>query len=293
MKKKTLVLAIKIVTVLLWVIALFFPNIYAETEKIEVVDYTQTNLEQTTATKMYFDVEFSKDVVKGNITMAFADSQDGNIDFAVEIPFSGNKTNVVRIEVSSDKFMQLEDIYYTVSKAKVTTTAVNVLNKVMYPVAMALAVFLIFVLRIQYKEYVVEGKKVQVYAGVLKHTVYVDNIQAYGERYLFTNKKRTLSVPLSDKIEMEVTFRANNKIETISRNRPIIENGDVVEPVVSEEGIVGSLEAAEERIKPASEESKIVGGLENADMVQTEKTEVFEAQEEPKTETTEENKSNE
>lgn len=293
MTKKALILIMKIAMIALWVVALFFPNIYAKTEGIEIVDYNQVNLEQSTSTKNYFEVTFTHEVVDGVITMGFSESANGSYEFTVAVPFENNKGKSVVIEVSSTEFAEMESIYYTAASAKVTTKTVDLLDKVMYPVAIALAVILIFVLRIRYKEYVVEGKKVQIYAGVLNHTVYVDNIQAYGERYLFTNKKRTLSVPLSDKIEMEITFRANNKIESISRNRPIIENGDVVEPVVSDEGVVGSLEAAEERIKPASEESKIVGGLEDTGLVQTEKSEMFETQEEPKTEKAEENKPNE
>lgn len=286
MKKKTLILAMKIVAVVLWAVTLFFPQIYANVEKVEVVDYNQTRLEETTATKLFFDVEFSKDVVKGKVQMSFADAQDGVVDLVVEVPFSGNDDNVVSIEISSDSLAEFEEVYYVVSNATVTTTTVNLLDKVMYPVAIVLAILLIFILRIQYKEYVVEGKTVQVYAGILNHIVYVDNIQAYGERYLFTNKKRMLTVPLSDKVEMDITFRANNKIETISRSRPIVENGDVVEPVVSEEVSVGSLEAAENRIETATNFDKIevAETTEIAPEIQTEKAENFEVQEEPKKE---------
>ena len=293
MKKKTLILGIKIFAIVLWIIALFVPNIYEEFENVEVVDYYQTNLEETTKTTMYFDVEFSKDVYKGHIALGFSETEDGEYDLEIAVPFTNHEGNIVRIEISSEEFEEFDEIYYTYVGSIITTTTVNMLNKIMYPVAIALAVLLIFILRIQYKEYVVEGKTVQIYAGIANHMVYVDNIQAYSEKYLFTNKKRMLTIPLSDKVEMDITFRANNKIETVSRNRPVIENGNIVEPVVSEEVSVGSLEAAEERIETATEYEKIENKDANenegsGDLIQTEKTENFEKQEEPKKEATEE-----
>ena len=76
------------------------------------------------------------------------------------------------------------------------------------------------------------------------------------------------------------------QIETISRNRPVIENGNIVEPVVSEEVSVGSLEAAEERIETATNFDKIEieETVEPAPEIQAEKDEIFETQEEQKKE---------
>ena len=51
---------------------------------------------------------------------------------------------------------------YDFEWAVVTSKTADLINTIMYPVAIALAVALIFVLRIQYKEYEVEGNKKQV-----------------------------------------------------------------------------------------------------------------------------------
>lgn len=230
MKKKTGILVVKIVAVAIWLLALLAPTIYSSIEKIEMVDFNITTDIYPNVKTYEFVVDFDKEVVEGEITMGFYDGE-GRLLFEETATFEKNDSKTATVLITSDKFISNYDALeeYRFEGAEVTTKTVNLLNTVMYPVAIALAVALIFVLRIQYKEYEVDGKLIQIYAGVLHHTVYVDNIQAYGEKYLFTNKKTMLTIPVSDVHEMQIVFRANNKIEAMTANRPIIENGDVVE----------------------------------------------------------------
>lgn len=230
MNKKTTILVIKIVAVLIWLAALLAPSVYSSTEKIEMVDFNiQTDIYPNVKT-YEFVVEFDKEVVEGEITMGFYD-ESGKLLFKETGTFKKNDSKTATVLITSDKFVSEYDALaeYKFEGAEVTTKTANLLNTVMYPVAIVLAVALVFVLRLQYKEYEVDGKLIQIYAGVLQHTVYVDNIQAYGEKYLFTNKKTMLTIPVSNEHEMQIVFRANNRIEAMTQNRPIIQNGDVVE----------------------------------------------------------------
>lgn len=229
MNKSKGVLIVKIIAVVVWFVSLFFPTIYKEIEKVEMKDFNQIAHEGQTATKYYFEVEFTKEVESGSITMGFYD-EEGQLLFSQSVPFENNKSNKVVISVESENFETFAEslVDYKFDGATITTKSASTVEKVMYPASIMLAVVLVFVLRIRYKEYEVEGKNVQIYAGILNHTVYVDNIQAYSERYLLTNKKTVLAVPLSETQEMEIIFRANNRIETMTRNRPVVENGDVV-----------------------------------------------------------------
>lgn len=236
MNKSRGVLIVKIIAIVVWLLSLLSPTIFTEIEKVEMKDFNQIEHIEQTETTYYFEIEFTKEIESGTITMGFYD-EEGHLLFAQSVPFENNKSNKVVIAVENEKFVEFRETLadYKFEYANITTKTASIIEKVMYPVSIVLAVALVFVLRIRYKEYEVEGKKVQIYAGIVNHTIYVDNIQAYSERYLLTNKKTTLAVPLSETQEMEIIFRANNRIETMVRNRPVVENGDVVLSAIPEE----------------------------------------------------------
>lgn len=254
MKKKSKILIIKVIAVAVWLVTLLFPTIYAEVKPTKYVDSYVVSAdyisEESNEIMAVFAVEFSQKVTEGTFKFSFKESENGAVVFSREMEFDDNNSKIVKVIITSEKFDTMAEVYYDIEYEVVPKIA-GILDKVMYPIAIAIAIVLVFVLRIQYKEYEVDGKLIQIYAGVLNHTVYVDNIQAYSEKYLFTNKKTMLTIPVSNEHEMNIVFRANNRIETMTRNRPVIENGDVVVPA---ENIAGDSDVKLQELSSPAEQ---------------------------------------
>lgn len=212
MKKRNIILAVKVFSVVLWLFTLFFPTIYASSEKVEYVDINQI---QGT---YKFEVEFTKPVKEGNIKIGFYD-ENKKLVIENDYHFEDNNSKIVVADLSDKNFNNVAS--YDFESANVVTVDADKIDSIMYPVSIIFLILMFIVCRVRIKEYEVDGKHVEIYAGVVNHTVKIDEIVVHAEKYFLTSKKTMLKVPVSETHEMEIVFRSNNKIEVMTRKREI------------------------------------------------------------------------
>lgn len=266
MKKKYIINALKIIIVILWLAVLFTPTIFVNTQDVKSLDFAWSLSSDESEGYDYFDVEFSHEVIEGEITVGYY-NLDFELDHTVTVSFEQEASKVVTIAVPLEGIPE-DAIIPDFESASVLTKQADLINKIMYPIAIVIAVALFFVLRLNVKEFESEDRKVEIYSGLVNHHVKVDGIKVYAERYLFTRQKTTLEVPLSERLSMKVVFRANNKIETypISKQVEDVETATLKSP--SEDV---STDSKTEEVDKVSTIAETVETAEHAENTESEK----------------------
>lgn len=259
MKTKNKILIVKICALLIWAFAIIFPSIFKNMQTINYVDIN-LNEEMSEGDYFQFNVEFSDYVAEGDVTIEFYDA-DKNSVYLVTLPFESRNSKVAVISIDKES-VPVEAERYDFIEANVQTPMAKTVNNIMYPLSIAMVVVVVFALRIRYREDYFGDDVVEIYSGVLNHTVKVNNGVVFRDKYLITMKMTTLTVDVNDTTAMNVTFRANNRIEVFVINK---QDTNYVNKKVSEEFVESQTVKTEE----ISQESEPV----QSEMIQTEKVE--------------------
>ena len=247
MNKQKLIKILKIAAVVFWVILLLAPTIYGTVDVVTMRDYDETyDIETDTHN---FEVYVDKEVVEGTVTIGFYDEDDTLLS-SVEIPFEKNKGTTVEVSLA-DRDIHEDATKYDIIDMEVKTQSLKTLEAVLYPVAIVYVIAMVAVLRINYANATVEGKDVEVYAGVFKQTLKVDGEIAAQEKKMFISKPISLMATLENGTNVLAQIDAKHRISIYSQEQPKQETPNeiqAVEPVT---------EVVEEPIAEQPEESDV------------------------------------
>ncbi len=213
MTKKKKIKILKIVSVFVWIVLLLAPILTAQ---IEDVTMTSRDLTYNFNTGKYeCSITCDKSFVSGTVKIAFYDADNNYIE-TLEKSFDDNegKTALVIIE-SSELPDEME--YYKIEELRVTTDTQETISAVCYLFAIVLAVALIFILRLVVLEYQLDGKQIEVYAGVIKKTLRVNGELVASTKKASLFKPITLVARVGEK-DIIAEIKANNKIVLYSKD---------------------------------------------------------------------------
>lgn len=203
MKKKNIILFVKILSVVFWLVTLFIPKSYKLIENTEFVKLTRNDKTNQ------FEVEFAKPIKNGNLTISFYDKDDEFFGDYTHF-FEKNDSCVVDFVMNDYDFSEVVKVEF--DNANVNSVDFEMLKKIMYPTSIFCLILMLTMFRIRFKSVIEDGKLIEVYAGVFKHTIKVDGNVIFADKFLF-KKDAKFSVELSDKKLMNVAFKLSNNIE--------------------------------------------------------------------------------
>ena len=214
MSKKLFVTIIKVVSIIIWAVVLFCPMIIGQTQD---VNYVNDNASVITENQVIYTVEFDKEVKSGTLEIEFF--KDDTSVGKTSVPFDNNKGKSVTVTISSatfadaDKFLLLE--------AEVVTVFAGNVSAIMYPIAIVLAVILVFVLKLNAKEQEVNEKNIEVYSGLFTKQIKVDGELVAQEKGVYLFKPARLTYNLSEDKVYVTEFSAAGKITTYVKDEAI------------------------------------------------------------------------
>lgn len=220
MTKKKKIKILKIVMIAVWLILLFAPMITSQMEEIKLTSYDMT----FNANTGKYDCELvcDKNIVSGTAKISFYDGSNSHLK-TVEKTFEENEGKKVII-VFEDSEIPDDVANFKVEELKVTTDTQETIQAVCWLIAIVLAVALVFVLRLVVLEYNLDGKQVEVYAGVRRKTMRINGELVAETKKMFTLKPIVLSAKMGEK-DVIAEIKANNKIVLYSKdNTPKIED---------------------------------------------------------------------
>lgn len=209
MKKSVKLWIIKIAVIVLWVIVLFIPEIFASFQDIKVESINQIVTENTTDSVKYFNVKFSDNVFKGEIVISLID-EHGDVMVQKREKFSGNESNIVRLKIKSGYYSEMAS--YEVSYAWVKTKSVAILSILNLFFSCAILVCVVAVIRIDHKEQVVGKNRVEVYSGIFKHNIKIDGKKVFEDKWFPLFKDRNILLNASETLDLQIAFGSMNKI---------------------------------------------------------------------------------
>ena len=226
MNKQKMIKILKIVSVIVWVILLMAPTLYGTFEVVTINDYEETyNIETD---KHNFEIYCDKEVVEGTVTIGFYD-EDNNLLSSIEVPFEKNEGKTVKVSVDDDDIHD-EAVNYDIIEMEVKTPTLKTIEAVLYPIAIVYVIAMTAVLRINVATATVEGKEVEVYAGVFKKTLKVDGVVASKENKVFFTKPITLLAVLDNGTGIVAEIDVRHRISIYSQAAQKEESAQAIEP---------------------------------------------------------------
>ncbi len=219
MTKKKKVKILKIAMVAVWLVLLIAPII---TSQLETVKLTSYDMEYNETTQKY-DCELvcDKNFVSGTAKIGFYDSSDKQLK-TVEKSFEDNEGNKVIISFNDNEIPDAV-ARFKVEELRVTTDTQEGIQAVCWLIALILVIALVFILRIVVLEYELEGKQVEVFAGVRRKTMRINGELVAETKKMLNLKPIVLTATIGEK-EIIAEIKANNKIVLYSKdNTPKVE----------------------------------------------------------------------
>lgn len=234
MTKKKKIKLLKIATVVVWLVLLLLPIFTTQMEEVKLTGHDMTFNANTG--KYDCTLTCDKNFVSGTAKIAFYGENNIHLK-TVEKEFDENEGNTVVIVFEDIEIP--DDVYqYKVEELKVTTDTQETIQAVCWLFAIILAVALVFVLRLVVLEYTLDGKQVEVYAGVRKKTMRINGELVAETKKMFNLKPVVLTAKMGEK-DVIAEIRANNRIVLYSKdNTPkgeVKENPKVAYEMTDEE----------------------------------------------------------
>ena len=204
---------VKILAIVVWIILLMVPTFYGASDVVTLVDDRQTvNYETDT---YEFEIYCDKEIVSGEVTIGFYDINNQLVS-TTTIPFEKNEGKMVKVSVPTSSVSNVVE-NYKIETMEVKSVSLKKLESILYPVAVVYAVLLACVLRINVASVELKGKKIDVYAGVVKHTIKVDGEVAETVKKAFFLKPIILTTVLVDGTVVVSEIQANHRITVYSQ----------------------------------------------------------------------------
>ncbi len=232
MKKKILLWTVKIAAICLWVLTLFIPDIFEKIEDVKVVNYKEVKLEESTATFKTIEVEFSEDALWGHIYFQFFNAED-ELLYGPVVLFESNYTKFAECEIEYERLD--ECVRYEIKSAHVKTVNERKVDIISMMLSVLMFVVMIAVIRIDYKEEVIDGKIVSVYSGLIYHRARIADEKVFEEKWFTVLKGREVLLKLNETTDIKVEFGLMNKIEIETIEKPKIEKAEEKKDEVVEE----------------------------------------------------------
>ena len=265
MTKKKKVKILKIMTVLVWLVLLVLPIF---TTQMETVTLTNYDISFNANTGKY-DCELTcdKSFVSGRAKIAFYGENNVHLK-TIEKEFDENEGKTVIIVIEDIEIP--DDVQsYKVEELKVTTDTQESIQAVSWLLAIILAVVLVFILRIVVLEYNLEGKHVEVYAGIRKKTMRINGELVAEKKKLFNFKQIVLTAKIGEK-DVVAEIRANNRVVLYSKD-----NAPKAESKETNKTAYQMTDEEKDFFKQMEEE----GIIKTEDKAQTEQVKVLEVEE--------------
>ena len=213
MTKKKKVKLLKIVSVVVWLIFLLLPFITTQMEEVKLTDHDMA----FNANTGKYDCELvcDKSFVSGTAKIGFYGENNVHLK-TIEKEFDENEGNKVII-VFEDSEIPDNVQQYKVEELKVTTDTQESIQAVCWLFAIILAVALVFILRLVVLEYTMDGKLVEVYAGIRKKTMRINGELVAETKKIFTLKPIVLVAKMGEK-DVVAEIKANNRIILYSKD---------------------------------------------------------------------------
>ena len=207
MKKRVWLWVVKISAVLIWVLTLFIPDVYIMIHGEET--FVVKEIETYDNTKKAFEIEFSEVIVNGHVDFIFYDENDERV-YAMTAWF-GEKSKFGEAEFEDEDLSKAVRFETEFPYAK--TVGERKVDVITAWVSAFMLVVVILVLRIDFEEYEVDEKKVEVYSGLLKHKVKVDGEKVFKKNWFTLFKGREIVLNVSEEKDAKVKFTSMNKID--------------------------------------------------------------------------------
>ena len=231
MNKQKILKIVKILAVVLWIALLVAPTIYGSVDVVTMKDFDRTY--DATNDTHNFEVYVDKVVVEGRVTIGFYDEYE-NLISSVEIPFEGNNDKTVEVSLENRDINEDVDSY-NILDMQVKTSSLEIFEAVMYPIAVFYLIALFAILKMNVASTTLEGKEIEVYAGVFKQTLKVNGVVLAKENKMVITKPISLMAVLDDGINIFAQIDAKHRISIYSQE------------VQKQEAIEGKIEEVKEQ----------------------------------------------
>lgn len=220
MTKEKKIKILKILSIVVWIILLMIPTIYGE---IDVVTLTEEKtVINTDANRYEFTAVCDKEFVSGEAKINVYDSSEKKIK-SLTIPFEDNegKSITFKIDFEDVETAQGGIVIFEIEEMYVTTKQAEKLGNILYPIALAYVVWLIYIMSINAASYEHAGKKIEVYSGFAKHTLKIDGEVADTAKKVFFLKPIVLVAYIGEGLKIFAEIKANKRIIIYSQDAPI------------------------------------------------------------------------
>lgn len=250
----------KILSILIWIILLVVPTFVSAADKVTYVSDDYVYNEETNAYD--FTITCDKEFVKGNVTVDFYDG-DGIKQKSINVPFEKNSGKSVTISISENDIPETTEDYI-VEEMYVTSKMVSDVNKVIYPIAIFWLVWLLYVLSINVSVCEKDGKKIEVFAGLILHQLKIDGEVAASVKKWIMLKPIVLAAYIGEGLKIFAEINFNKRIVVYSQDAAV-DGNEVLD--TQHNTIAKELPEAETKtaLVPQTEETKISGVMEEPD----------------------------
>ena len=213
MTKKKKIKIIKVVMIVVWLVLLFAPRITASMEDVELKSHEMEY--NYNSGKYECTIVCDKSFVSGKAKIGLYNEYNTQIK-TLEKEFEDNEGDKVVIIIEPSEVPSgVEN--YKIEELRVVTDTQEIISAVCYLSAIIMAVALIFVLRLVVLEYNLEGKQVEVFAGVRRKTMRINGELVAEQKKMFTLKPIVLTSQMGEK-QVVAEIKANNKIVLYSKD---------------------------------------------------------------------------